>query len=162
MRHNSQEYTTAGFYGAVGSLDECQVIIEKFSHQLRQNYLIGKSKQTCRSFNLTCNHRRQILHTTLDHPTRWNDKTIVLCDKLAIGMRRGELISDNVFELYDKNDRGDIIKVKYRWSWQLVDNGYLNLRTTVTPIKNTVYIDQDRWSKWLSLLGRTLSVYLVY
>ena len=89
MRKHTREYEIAGFHGAVGSMDACHIVIEKCSHRLKQNHLGGKSKQTCRSFNLTCNHRRQILHTTPGHPARWNDKTIVLYDKLAVGLRSG-------------------------------------------------------------------------
>ena len=64
-----KEYEIAGFHGAVGSMDACHVTMEKCSHRLKQNHLDGKSKLTCLSFNLTCNHRRYILHTTPGHPT---------------------------------------------------------------------------------------------
>ena len=77
MTH-SYEFNLAGMHGAIGSMDACHIIVEKCSHRLKQNHLGGKSKLTCRSYNLTCNHRRQILHTTSGHPARWNDKTIVL------------------------------------------------------------------------------------
>ena len=104
MRNHTQEYEVAGFHGAFGSMDACHIIIEKCSHRLKQNHIGGKSKQTCRSYNLTCNHRRQILHTTPGHPARWNDKTIVLYDELAVGMRSGKLMNDNIFELFDRNE----------------------------------------------------------
>ena len=126
MIDHTKEYEMAGFHGAVGSMDACHITIEKCSHRLKQNHLGGKSKQTCRSYNLTCNHRRQILHTTPGHPARWNDKTIVLYDELAVGMRVGKLMSDNVFELLEQTENGEIIQVKYKGSWLLVDNGYLN------------------------------------
>ena len=76
-------------------------------------HLGGKSKQTCRSFNLTCNHRREISDTTGGHPVRWNDKTRVLYDELARGLKNGELLTDNIFELFEKDATGGIIKVKY-------------------------------------------------
>ena len=133
MKTQTKEYEVAGFHGAFGSMDACHIIMEKCSHRLKQNHLGGKSKHTCRSFNLTCNHRRQTLHTTPGHPARWNDKTIVLYDKLAVGMRGGELMQDNEFELLEKKDNGEIIKVKYKGAWLLVDNGYLNWGTTIAP-----------------------------
>ena len=79
---------------------------------------------------------------TPGHPACWNDKTIVLYDKLAVGLRSGELINDNIFDLYDKDANGNIIKVKCIGSWLLVDNGYLNWGNTIAPIKNTVYRDE--------------------
>ena len=54
MRAHTSEYESSGFHGAVGSMDACHILIEKCSHRLKQNHLGGKSKQTCRSFNLTC------------------------------------------------------------------------------------------------------------
>lgn len=104
-------YEKAGFHGAIGSMDACHTVIEKCSHRLKQNYLGGKSKLTCRSFNSTCNHRRQILHTTGGHPARWNDKTIILYDKIAVGLRTGELLNDNTFELFDRDTNGNVIKL---------------------------------------------------
>ena len=82
IKIHSKEYETAGFHSAVGSIDACHIVIEKYAYRLKQNHMEGKSKQTYRSYNLTCNHCRQIKHTTPGHPARWNDKTIVLYDKL--------------------------------------------------------------------------------
>ena len=72
-----KEYETAEFHGTVGPMDALHITIEKCSHHLKQNHLGGKSKLTCHSYNLTCNHRRQRLDTTLDHPARWNHRTII-------------------------------------------------------------------------------------
>ena len=80
MKIHTQEYEKAGFHGAFGSMDACHIVMEKCSHRLKQNHMGGKSKHTCHAFNLTCNHRRQILYTTPGHPARWNDKTIILYD----------------------------------------------------------------------------------
>ena len=137
---HQKEYEVAGIHGAIGSMDACHVIIEKCSARLRQNHLGGKSKLTCRSYNLTCNHRRQILHTTSGSPARWNDKTIVLFDKLALDLQKGRILNDNVFKLYQRNDCGEVISVKYRGAWLLVDNGYLKWATTIPPCKNTIFM----------------------
>ena len=90
-----REYRAAGIPGSPGSMDACHVVMEKCSHRLKQNHLGGKSKLTCRSFNLTSNHRKRILHTTPGHPARWNDKTIVLFDEFATKLRNGEIMNDN-------------------------------------------------------------------
>ena len=47
MKNYATEYKIAGFYGAVGSMDTCHVILEKFSHILKQIHLGGKSNYTC-------------------------------------------------------------------------------------------------------------------
>ena len=100
-------------HGAIGSMDVCHIVIEKCNNSLKQMHLSGKLKQTCRSFNLTCNHRREILPTTDGHPARWNYKTIVLYDELARGLKNGELLTDNIFELFEQDATGGILKVKY-------------------------------------------------
>ena len=40
------------------------------------------------------------MHTTYGHVARWNDKTIVPCDKLKVGLRKVSLMHGNVFELF--------------------------------------------------------------
>ena len=85
------EFSITGLNGGVGSMDACHVFIENFLHQLKQNHLGVKPKQTCTSFNLTANHRK-ILHNTFGHPTRWNDHTIVLFDDFACDLRNGKIM----------------------------------------------------------------------
>ena len=145
----------AGMHGAIGSMDACHIVIEKRSHRLKQMHLGGKSKQTCCSFNLTCNHRRESLHTTCGHLDQWNNKTIVLYDELARGLKNGELLTDNTFELFERGATGDIIKVKYCGAWLVVDNGYLNGGGVIKPpMKRTMYIIETRWSEWLESMRK--------
>lgn len=153
-KKHTNEFSIAGLNGGVGSMDACHIIIEKCYHRLKQNHLGGKSKLTCRSFNLTANHRRQILHTTSGHPARWNDKTIVLHDKFACDLRKGKIMQDHIFELLQKDHNGNICAVKYRGAWLLVDNGYLNWGTTIPPMKHTIYQDASRWSEWLESMRK--------
>ena len=109
----------------------------------------GKSKHTFFSFNLTCNHRHKILHTTCGYPARCNDKTIALYNKFSVGINPGRIINDHVFDLYDRDASGNLIKVKYKGAWQLVDNGYLNWSTIISTMKTTVYRYETRWSEWI-------------
>ena len=69
------ECSVAGFPGAVGSIDATHVILERIPNKHRQLHLGFKSTHTARAYNITVNHRRQILATTTGHPARWNDKT---------------------------------------------------------------------------------------
>ena len=68
----------------------------------------------------------------------------MLYDELAVGMRVGKIMSDNVFELLEQTENGEIIKVIYKGSWLLVDNGYLNWGNTVAPKKSTVFRNEAR------------------
>ena len=110
---HSREYELAGMHGAIGSMDACHITLEKCSHRLRQNHLGGKSKQTCRSYNVTVNHKRQILQSTTGHPARWNDKTIILYDEFARRLKNGEIMNDRIFKLYERTSNGNLILVKY-------------------------------------------------
>ena len=66
---NIQEYKVAGFPRCVGSTDCTYITTERCEYQLKNNHLLGtKSSHTTRTFNLTCNHRWQILHTTTGGP----------------------------------------------------------------------------------------------
>ena len=92
-----EEFTIAGMNGAFGSMDAAHVIIERCLYRLKHNHLGGKSHLTCCPFNITTNHRRQILHTIPGHPACWNDKTIVLFNKLEMELRSGAIMKDHTF-----------------------------------------------------------------
>ena len=64
----------------------------KMFSQIKTSHLGGKSKQTYRIFNLACNHSQHVLHKISGNPARWSTKTTVLYEKLAVEMRRGDLI----------------------------------------------------------------------
>ena len=120
-------------------MNACHVITENCSHRLKQNHFGGKSKLTCQSFNLTCNHRRKILHTTSGHPARWNDKNIVLFNNFATDLRNGTIMNDNQFVLFEHNESDIIVEVKYCGAWIIVDNGYFDWSVTIPPMKDIMY-----------------------
>ena len=51
---------------------------------------------TC-TFNLTCNHRRHILHTTRGGPGHWNNRTMVRFDTFLTSVQYGSILDDNDF-----------------------------------------------------------------
>eukprot|EP00804_Cyclotella_cryptica_P020059 CCRYP_014862-RA/>CCRYP_014862-RA protein AED:0.20 eAED:0.18 QI:0/0/0/1/0/0/4/0/367 len=73
-----KEFTVAGLPGVLGSTDATHITTWQCEYNLRNNHLGGKSSSTTRSYNITVNHRRRILHSTRGGPGRWNDKTMVL------------------------------------------------------------------------------------
>ena len=76
-----KEYREAGFPGCVGSTDATHIPLERVSYGLRQGHLGYKMSLTTRTYNLTVNHRRQILHSTTGHLGRWNE-TRLLSDSI--------------------------------------------------------------------------------
>jgi hypothetical protein len=67
------EFAEAGFDGAGFSTDATHVIMEKCSAKLKNANSGGKMPFTARSFNLSVNHRREILATSPGCPSRWNE-----------------------------------------------------------------------------------------
>jgi hypothetical protein len=148
------EYSDAGFPGAVGSTDATHVILERIPNKHRQSHLGFKSTHTARAYNITVNHRRQILATTTGHPARWNDKTLAIFDPFMQGLHEGKILDDLEFDLYEYNDSGDIVLQRYRGGCLLVDNGYLARSTNVPPIKTTNSRAEIRFSAWLEALRK--------
>ncbi len=69
---NMHEYgdSEAGLPGCVGSCDCTHIVTKRYEYNLKNNHLGAKNYLTTRTFNLTCNHRRRILHTTNGGPGR--------------------------------------------------------------------------------------------
>ena len=153
-QQHMHEMEQAGLHGAVGSTDATHVVIEKCAHRLTNNHLGGKMKHTARTYNITVNHRRRILSTTTGHPSRWNDKTLVRFDKFVSGIHDGSILEDVEFELLERNEEGDIVTIKYKGAWLIVDNGYLRWAVTVPPIKISSDQTELRWSQWMESIRK--------
>jgi hypothetical protein len=92
LRNCESEYAVAGFPGCIGSTDATHIPLDhKVTASFRQAHLGYKmgSDATTRTYNLTVNHRRQILHTTTGHPGRWDNKTLVRFDSSMADLRDG-------------------------------------------------------------------------
>jgi hypothetical protein len=162
--HNMQEYSMAGFPGAIGSTDATQTIMkESVQYCYRQAHLGFKMTHTARTYSITVNqHRRRILSATRGyHPARWNDKTLALFDDLMQALHQGTILDDVPFELYAYDSLGAVVKQKYRGAfWLLVDKGYLAHPTTVPPTKTTTSRAEIRFSDGWSRFVRMWSAHL--
>ena len=147
-KKHMHEFAIAGLPGAMGSTDATHILLWNCEYNLRNNHLGGKKKNTSRSYNMTVNHRRRILHTTRGGPGRWNDQTMVMFDEFVRGMYDGDHPYDVEFELLERQN-GKIISVPYRGGYVIVDNGYLRWSCTVPPFKVTEKTTELRWSKWV-------------
>lgn len=103
----------AGFHGCIGSTDATHVSMVKCPNSRANENKGCKEGLPSRSFNITVNHRRQILHTTRGHPARWNDKTLALFDELIMKIKNGTILSDYEFSLLEKDDEGNDISKLY-------------------------------------------------
>lgn len=142
------DYHKVGFNGAIGSTDGTHIASEKIPFSLQQHHDGHKLPIPSRTYNLTCDHRRRILHSTQGHPARWNDQTLVLFDRLVTGIHDGELLDDVSFKLYYQ-ENNEVKTQEYLGVWLLVDNGYLAWSCTIPPLKNAVSVSEMKWSKML-------------
>ena len=174
LRNCEYEYAVAGFPGCIGSTDATHIPLDKVTASFRQAHLGYKlgSDATTRTYNLTVNHRRQILHTTTGHPGRWNDKTLIRFDTFMADLRDGAFDDTMEFTLKRKKnvttaaaaaaastadvDESSIVleDVKIKGAYVIVDNGYLTWPTTIPPMKDTCNRSELRFSQWLEALRK--------
>ena len=153
VEKHMEEFKLAGLPGACGSSDATCIMHEMCSHRLQRIHKGHKSKSATRTYNLTADHRRQILATTSGHPGSFNDKTTVLHDEFITDIKSGAILDDYTFELLERRE-GKVFKVKYRGVWLVVDNGYHSWSITVPPFTNTNRYDEIRWSEWLESMRK--------
>jgi len=151
---HAREMKLAGFPGAVASTDATHVIILNCRYGIRQVHLGFKLDKTSRTYNLSATHRRWIVSSTGGHPARWNDKTLQLFDDFLLGLQDGTLMNDYEFELLERDSNGEIICLKYKGAWVLVDNGYLDWSVTVPPFTCPLTFADIRFSQWLESMRK--------
>ena len=152
LEQHMKEFILAGMPGAFASMDATHVIHEMCNWKSRRVHLGHKSKHATRTFNLMANHRRRILGSTRGNPGSFNDKTLVLFDSFVQEIKSGKF-DDYTFELLEH--RGDeIVAVKYKGVWIVVDNGYHNWSITVPPVANSDTRSEIRWSEWVESMRK--------
>jgi hypothetical protein len=149
-----REMREAGFHGSVGSQDATHIGMERCSYDRWNMHKGAKLNMPSRTYNMTVSHRRRILSTTTGHPARWNDKTLVLFDSFTTGIRKGELLSDVTYNLFEKDGDGEVKEVTYKGGWLLVDNGYLKWSCTIPPYKESILFTETRWAEWLESMRK--------
>ena len=157
MKQNERNkilFDMAGMNGCLGSSDATYVSMLKLSSWASIGHKGFKLNLPARTYNLTVSHSKQILSTTTGHPATWNDKTIVLFDQLLCGVHNGDLFDKNEFTLYEYDTNGNIVEVKYKGCWFMVDNGYLSWSCTVPPVKDASTYETIRFSEWLESMRK--------
>ena len=148
------EFKMAGFPGCIGSADASHIVMEVCPYCLRQLHLGYKLCHTTRKYNITVNHRRRILSSTSGHPARFNNKTLVLYDDFINALHFGKYDNTHRFTLLSYDNDGNIIHVKYRGCYVIVDNGYLSWSVMVLPIRDTNKRSEIHFSEWLESLRK--------
>jgi hypothetical protein len=152
-----EEFKLAGLPGACASTDATCIVHEMCSHRIQRVHKGFKTKHPTRTYNLTANHRREILCTTDGHPGSFNDKTVVLYDDFICDIKAGLILDDYEFELLEKQGE-HVVPVQYKGIWLVVDNGYHNWSITVPPFSNLMNYDEIRWSEWLESMRKDVEV----
>ncbi len=150
------EFAVAGFPGCIGSADCTHIVTDRCQYNLKNHHLGAKSSLTTRSFSLTANHRRRILHTCPGGPGRWNDQTMVMYDSFIKGLHEGLHLSDIAFTLQELDRDGNVMETDYCGGYIIVDNGFLSWAVTVPPHKQTNNIPAIRWSQWLESMRKDI------
>ena len=135
--------------GCCASTDAVNIVCDKLTWKCRQQHLGHKQSLTARTFNVSVNHRRKILHATAGFPARWNDKTVVKFDKFITDVINNKLFNENKFFLFEHSDDGTIVRVEHKGAWLMCDNGCLRLSILVPPFKVTSCRKELRFSEWL-------------
>ena len=147
-------FRLAGFNGCIGSSDATHVgmlCCTSWAQILHKGFKLNIPSRT---YNMTVDHTRKILGSTLGHPATWNDKTVILFDELVCKVRDRKIYKDFEFMLFERDKNNNIIEVPYKGVWFLVDNGYLDWSCTVPPIKHGLTYEEIRFSEWLESMRK--------
>ena len=77
------------------------------------NHIGHKLNITLRTYNVTVTHCRQILGSTCGHLSTWNNKTIVLFEKLVQEVNNSEIYGDTKFKFLERDADGTVSEVTY-------------------------------------------------
>ena len=144
------EFKEAGFDGAIASADATHIIWDRCSFKLKNQHSGGKEKNSTRAFEISVNHRRKILASTVGLPGRWNDKTVVRFDGFLTAIHEGRSYADVEYQLYNS----DGTKTTYQGAYVLVDGGYLTWSCLIPPYKSASTYPMIRMSKWLESMRK--------
>ena len=138
MNELTNLFKQAGFNGCIGSTDCTHLPMLKCSNWARNIHKGSKMHVPSRTYNVTVTHWRQIIGTTIGHPGTFNDKTVIMFDRLLGDIHNNHLKDDHQFTLLEKDANNNIAEKEYVGAWFIVDNGYLNWSCTVPPMKHAL------------------------
>ena len=150
LHSTMQLYSKLGLNGCVGSMDATHIQSCRIPSSLSHAHSSYKLNHPARSYNVTVDHSKKIIHTTRGFPGRYNDQTVVRYDELFCGISDETLGKGCQFWLYYYDQDSETVKVQnYKGCWLLVDGGYIERPVLVCPMKHTIYKDEHEFSKWV-------------
>ena len=93
-------FNLTGFNGCISSTDVTHIGMmncAEWARMLHEGFKLCISSRTC---NTTVAHVRQTLGSTCGHPATYNDKTVMIFDKLARNVNDGVIPDDFEFVLH--------------------------------------------------------------
>ena len=87
--------------------------------------------------------------STYRHPSRWNDKTLVLYDHFLNEVNDCKILDDYEFTLLEYTADGNTVSKTYKGVQFIVDNGYISWSYTIPLVKDAVTYREIRFSEWL-------------
>ena len=154
MNELTSLFMQAGFNGCIGSTDATHVPMLKCAAWAHNIHNGSKLHLPSRTYNVTVTHSRQILGSTIGHPGTFNDKTVIMFDRLLADIHNGKLKNEHRFTLLEKDEDNNIVERNYVGAWFIVDNGYLNWSCTVPPMKHALSYKFIRFSDWLESMRK--------
>ena len=156
MKNHFEVLQKAGQPACACFSDATNIVCEKVEHSLKNNHTGYKQSTTARTYNLTVTIERRIMNSTSGHPARWNDQSVSYFDNYIMSIKEGKLFNDHDFKLLERNLNGEIVEVKYKGVYLLVDNGYHKWVSLIPPMKVASKRSDVRWSMWVESLRKVV------
>ena len=87
------------------------------AHPLKHIHKGFKLSLPSRTYNISANHWRHILHYASGHPVSLNYKMLQCFDEFMKNIHLGQRLTNVVFYFDDTAVDGDVIPVKYLGAW---------------------------------------------
>ena len=156
LRSVMDVYKLMGFNGAFGSVD-CTHINWRRCPVSLTNFCIGKENTPTLSFLCVVDHSKRKMVCSDAYCGAANDKQIVKVVPEMHALFSG-LLEDVQYKLYKAEGNEIVVQGAYL----IADGGFLRFGCVVDPSHLLHSMEQTRWSKFLSLFEKMLSVLLAF
>jgi len=121
-------YRLAGFPGAIGSTDVVHVPHINLPVQLKNLHANGKYIYPTIAYQVTVNHKEEIVHVVRGKPGTWADKSIIRFDDFIMQLKNNSLYRNFEFKVHTANGSLE----ERRGAYVLVDGGYHHWIETIS------------------------------
>ncbi len=118
---------------------------EMCSHRLQRIHKGHKSKSASRTYNITVDHRRQILATTSGHSGSFNDKTTVLHYEFVTDIKSRAILDD--YAMVEYVDEENMLYVVERGFKTVAETRKLNPKDSNTNVLSCIW-ESKNYKVW--------------